>query len=146
MSTVVPSNLVRSVVQSKVMPVPAKSQTMKRKALHSHASNSFSSSMLLPPRGPDGNYPLSAQLPSSTLIKNEGTVPTLAQLLILAQPESQHRARYQTEGSRGAVKDRSGNGFPIVKVFLFLTSKLNTIIIANILLNLRFSYVYFILK
>lgn len=27
-----------------------------------------------------------------------------------------HRRRYQTEGSRGAVKDRSGNGFPIVKL------------------------------
>jgi len=37
-------------------------------------------------------------------------------LQILCQPEQQHRARYQTEGSRGAVKDRSGNGFPIVKV------------------------------
>lgn len=24
--------------------------------------------------------------------------------------------RYQTEGSRGAVKDRSGNGFPVVKL------------------------------
>lgn len=24
--------------------------------------------------------------------------------------------RYQTEGSRGAVKDRSGNGFPMVKL------------------------------
>lgn len=24
--------------------------------------------------------------------------------------------RYQTEGSRGAVKDRSGNGFPIVRL------------------------------
>jgi len=39
-------------------------------------------------------------------------------LQILCQPEQQHRARYQTEGSRGAVKDRSGNGFPIVKVIL----------------------------
>lgn len=38
------------------------------------------------------------------------------QLQILSQPEQQHRARYQTEGSRGAVKDRSGNGFPIVKL------------------------------
>ncbi|GAB0094422.1 NFAT [Sergentomyia squamirostris] len=38
------------------------------------------------------------------------------QLQIVAQPEQQHRARYQTEGSRGAVKDRSGNGFPIVKL------------------------------
>lgn len=37
-------------------------------------------------------------------------------LQIIAQPEQQHRARYQTEGSRGAVKDRSGNGFPVVKL------------------------------
>lgn len=41
------------------------------------------------------------------------------QLVIACQPETQHRARYQTEGSRGAVKDRSGNGFPIVKVMSF---------------------------
>lgn len=27
--------------------------------------------------------------------------------------------RYQTEGSRGAVKDRSGNGFPIVKLIAY---------------------------
>ncbi|CAG5095802.1 Similar to Nfat5: Nuclear factor of activated T-cells 5 (Rattus norvegicus) [Cotesia congregata] len=31
-------------------------------------------------------------------------------------PPQQHRARYQTEGSRGAVKDRTGNGFPIVRL------------------------------
>ncbi|KRT85342.1 hypothetical protein AMK59_1085 [Oryctes borbonicus] len=37
-------------------------------------------------------------------------------LSIICQPEQQHRARYQTEGSRGAVKDRSGNGFPMVKL------------------------------
>nr|CAD7433265.1 unnamed protein product [Timema monikensis] len=37
-------------------------------------------------------------------------------LQILCQPEQQHRARYQTEGSRGAVKDRSGNGFPVIKL------------------------------
>ncbi|XP_019864955.2 uncharacterized protein LOC109594196 isoform X2 [Aethina tumida] len=37
-------------------------------------------------------------------------------LAILKQPEQQHRARYQTEGSRGAVKDREGNGFPIVQL------------------------------
>ena len=35
---------------------------------------------------------------------------------ILNQPESQHRARYQTEGSRGAIKDRLGTGFPTVKL------------------------------
>lgn len=38
------------------------------------------------------------------------------QLQIITQPEQQHRARYQTEGSRGAVKDRSGNGFPVVRL------------------------------
>ncbi|XP_063242073.1 uncharacterized protein LOC134542082 isoform X2 [Bacillus rossius redtenbacheri] len=37
-------------------------------------------------------------------------------LQIMSQPEQQHRARYQTEGSRGAVKDRSGNGFPVIKL------------------------------
>jgi nuclear factor of activated T-cells 5 len=45
-------------------------------------------------------------------VSREGT----AQLQIITQPEQQHRARYQTEGSRGAVKDRSGNGFPVVKL------------------------------
>jgi hypothetical protein len=44
------------------------------------------------------------------------------ELRILAQPEEQHRARYLTEGSRGAVKDRSGQGYPIIKV-RFLVSK-----------------------
>uniref|UniRef100_A0A182F9Z0 Uncharacterized protein n=1 Tax=Anopheles albimanus TaxID=7167 RepID=A0A182F9Z0_ANOAL len=38
------------------------------------------------------------------------------QLVIVTQPEQQHRARYQTEGSRGAIKDRSGNGFPVVRL------------------------------
>lgn len=35
---------------------------------------------------------------------------------ILVQPETQHRARYLTEGSRGSVKDRTQQGFPTVKV------------------------------
>ena len=38
------------------------------------------------------------------------------ELRILEQPEEQHRARYLTEGSRGAVKSKSGTGYPIVKV------------------------------
>ena len=41
------------------------------------------------------------------------------ELRILAQPEEQHRARYLTEGSRGAVKDRSQQGYPVIKVGLF---------------------------
>lgn len=42
------------------------------------------------------------------------------ELKILAQPETQHRARYLTEGSRGSVKDRTQQGFPTVKVTLLL--------------------------
>ncbi|CAH8493331.1 unnamed protein product [Dicrocoelium dendriticum] len=37
-------------------------------------------------------------------------------ITIVQQPEEQHRARYQTEGSRGAVKDRDGSGFPIIQL------------------------------
>lgn len=40
------------------------------------------------------------------------------ELKILVQPETQHRARYLTEGSRGSVKDRTQQGFPTVKVRL----------------------------
>nr|XP_006821179.1 PREDICTED: nuclear factor of activated T-cells-like isoform X2 [Saccoglossus kowalevskii] len=38
------------------------------------------------------------------------------ELKVLVQPESHHRARYQTEGSRGCVKDESQNAFPTVKL------------------------------
>uniref|UniRef100_W5M8Q2 Nuclear factor of activated T-cells 5 n=1 Tax=Lepisosteus oculatus TaxID=7918 RepID=W5M8Q2_LEPOC len=51
--------------------------------------------------------PLSGQYPS----KSEGK-----ELKILVQPETQHRARYLTEGSRGSVKDRTQQGFPTVKL------------------------------
>ncbi|XP_018594529.2 nuclear factor of activated T-cells 5-like isoform X1 [Scleropages formosus] len=50
---------------------------------------------------------LSVQYPA----KSEGK-----ELKILVQPETQHRARYLTEGSRGSVKDRTQQGFPTVKV------------------------------
>ncbi|KAG5849268.1 hypothetical protein ANANG_G00108130 [Anguilla anguilla] len=50
---------------------------------------------------------LSVQYP----VKAEGK-----ELKILVQPESQHRARYLTEGSRGSVKDRTQQGFPTVKL------------------------------
>lgn len=39
------------------------------------------------------------------------------ELRILEQPEEQHRARYLTEGSRGAVKRKNGDGYPVVKVW-----------------------------
>ncbi|XP_068207908.1 nuclear factor of activated T-cells 5-like isoform X2 [Palaemon carinicauda] len=38
------------------------------------------------------------------------------ELRLINQPEEQHRARYQTEGSRGAVKDEEGKGHPTVKL------------------------------
>ncbi|KAM4592887.1 nuclear factor of activated T-cells 5 isoform 2-T2 [Odontesthes bonariensis] len=38
------------------------------------------------------------------------------ELKILVQPETQHRARYLTEGSRGSVKDRTQQSFPTVKL------------------------------
>ncbi|TTK78902.1 Nuclear factor of activated T-cells 5 [Bagarius yarrelli] len=63
---------------------------------------------------PDGNHAsgqkggiLCCQYPQ----KGEGK-----ELKILVQPESQHRARYLTEGSRGSVKDRTQQGFPTVKL------------------------------
>ncbi|XP_072320702.1 nuclear factor of activated T-cells 5 [Eucyclogobius newberryi] len=50
---------------------------------------------------------LSMQYPA----KSEGK-----ELKILVQPETQHRARYLTEGSRGSVKDRTQQSFPTVKL------------------------------
>ncbi|KAM4018772.1 nuclear factor of activated T-cells 5 [Anomaloglossus baeobatrachus] len=44
-------------------------------------------------------------------LKSEGK-----ELKIAVQPETQHRARYLTEGSRGSVKDRTQQGFPTVKL------------------------------
>ncbi|ESO98313.1 hypothetical protein LOTGIDRAFT_83588, partial [Lottia gigantea] len=38
------------------------------------------------------------------------------ELRILTQPEEQHRARYLTEGSRGAVKDISQQSYPIIQL------------------------------
>lgn len=38
------------------------------------------------------------------------------ELRFLSQPEEQHRARYMTEGSRGAIKDRTQKDHPRVKV------------------------------
>uniref|UniRef100_A0A8C1WB87 Nuclear factor of activated T-cells 5 n=1 Tax=Cyprinus carpio TaxID=7962 RepID=A0A8C1WB87_CYPCA len=50
---------------------------------------------------------LSRQYPQ----KSEGK-----ELKIVVQPETQHRARYLTEGSRGSVKDRTQQGFPTIKL------------------------------
>lgn len=41
---------------------------------------------------------------------------TAAELRIIKQPETHHRARYMTEGSRGTIKDRTGRGYPVVQL------------------------------
>ncbi|XP_076271222.1 nuclear factor of activated T cells 3 isoform X2 [Rhynchophorus ferrugineus] len=69
---------------------------------------------------PRGNPIISRQTPTSpvtlaTQLLSKSRFGDIA-LTIVKQPEQQHRARYQTEGSRGAVKDRDGNGFPIVQL------------------------------
>ncbi|XP_055352429.1 nuclear factor of activated T-cells 5-like isoform X2 [Paramacrobiotus metropolitanus] len=38
------------------------------------------------------------------------------ELKIVRQPENHHRARYQKEGSRGCIKDRTGNSCPAVQL------------------------------
>ncbi|XP_076060538.1 uncharacterized protein LOC143036737 isoform X2 [Oratosquilla oratoria] len=58
----------------------------------------------------------SSRVPSLTSSLSPHSSDGKVELVLLAQPECQHRARYQTEGSRGAVKDRSGQGHPMVKL------------------------------
>lgn len=53
------------------------------------------------------NYSLWQQYPA---ISNDHSVV----LKIINQPEAHHRARYQTEGSRGAIKDKTGTGYPSI--------------------------------
>jgi hypothetical protein len=43
-------------------------------------------------------------------------VQQAARLRITRQPEEQHRARYLSEGSRGAIKDRSGTSHCTIQV------------------------------
>ena len=82
--------------------------------LSSPASESPSSSVT---SSPDINCtPISLVAPSLNNQFPQNTRHGTVSLQIITQPEQQHRARYQTEGSRGAVKDRSGNGFPVVKL------------------------------
>ncbi|KAM9351789.1 nuclear factor of activated T-cells 5a [Symphorus nematophorus] len=72
--------------------------------------------------GTDKSSPIASSLESGTAVKG-GSLSTQfpqrsdgKELKILVQPETQHRARYLTEGSRGSVKDRTQQGFPTVKL------------------------------
>ncbi|XP_044267876.1 nuclear factor of activated T-cells, cytoplasmic 3 isoform X2 [Tribolium madens] len=60
--------------------------------------------------------PSSSPIPLTTQLSTTSKYASDVSLTIVKQPEQQHRARYQTEGSRGAVKDREGNGFPVVQL------------------------------
>ncbi|KAG8437512.1 hypothetical protein GDO86_008280 [Hymenochirus boettgeri] len=53
---------------------------------------------------------------NSVLCEQFSTKAEGKELKIVVQPETQHRARYLTEGSRGSVKDRTQQGFPTVKL------------------------------
>uniref|UniRef100_A0A3P9ALA4 Nuclear factor of activated T-cells 5 n=1 Tax=Esox lucius TaxID=8010 RepID=A0A3P9ALA4_ESOLU len=72
--------------------------------------------------GPDKAIPKPSSLEAGCLLKGgllSGQYPQKMdgkELKILVQPETQHRARYLTEGSRGSVKDRTQQGFPTVKL------------------------------
>uniref|UniRef100_A0A8C3A4T1 Nuclear factor of activated T-cells 5 n=1 Tax=Cyclopterus lumpus TaxID=8103 RepID=A0A8C3A4T1_CYCLU len=72
--------------------------------------------------GTDKNSPIASSLEAGPAGKG-GSLSTQypqrsdgKELKILVQPETQHRARYLTEGSRGSVKDRTQQGFPTVKL------------------------------
>nr|XP_053641930.1 LOW QUALITY PROTEIN: nuclear factor of activated T-cells 5-like [Cherax quadricarinatus] len=67
------------------------------------------SNKILKSSTPHTHLPLNSELSPCS---SDGTM----ELKLLSQPEEQHRARYQTEGSRGAVKDRAGIGHPTVKL------------------------------
>ncbi|XP_068595451.1 nuclear factor of activated T-cells 5-like [Brachionichthys hirsutus] len=70
----------------------------------------------------DKNSPIASSLEAGTTVKGGSLSAQFPQrsdgkeLKILVQPETQHRARYLTEGSRGSVKDRTQQGFPTIKL------------------------------
>ncbi|XP_024138252.1 nuclear factor of activated T-cells 5a isoform X2 [Oryzias melastigma] len=72
--------------------------------------------------GTDKTSSMTSSLESGTTVKGGSLCAQYPQrsdgkeLKILVQPETQHRARYLTEGSRGSVKDRTQQGFPTVKL------------------------------
>ncbi|XP_077453534.1 nuclear factor of activated T-cells 5a isoform X2 [Stigmatopora argus] len=72
--------------------------------------------------GPDKTSPMTSSLESGTAATAGSLSAQFPQrsngkeLKMLVQPETQHRARYLTEGSRGSVKDRTQQGFPTIKL------------------------------
>ncbi|KAM7396577.1 hypothetical protein PAMP_019610 [Pampus punctatissimus] len=89
------------------------------------------------PTGPDSEHSSNISLESGNAVKG-GSLSTQfpqrsdgKELKILVQPETQHRARYLTEGSRGSVKDRTQQGFPTVKLEGVSESVVLQVFVAN---------------
>jgi nuclear factor of activated T-cells 5 len=58
-----------------------------------------------------GSFPSQAHAGGNTLQSGQALVNGRAvSLIVLRQPEEQHRARYMSEGSRGAIKGKNGKG------------------------------------
>jgi len=62
-----------------------------------------------PPVSPAPDYIPFSEYPSES---KDGRV----KLVFIKPPETHHRARYLTEGSRGAIRDSTGRGYPVVRL------------------------------
>ncbi|CAL8376095.1 unnamed protein product [Arctogadus glacialis] len=86
------------------------------------ADSAMAPHFVLSQLGSDKAGPKASSLETVSLVKGgllSGQYPPKMdgkELKILVQPETQHRARYLTEGSRGSVKDRTQQSFPQVKL------------------------------
>ncbi|CAL8296453.1 unnamed protein product [Boreogadus saida] len=86
------------------------------------ADSAMAPHFVLSQLGSDKAGPKASSLETVSLVKGgllSGQYPPKTdgkELKILVQPETQHRARYLTEGSRGSVKDRTQQSFPQIKL------------------------------
>ncbi|OQV18345.1 Nuclear factor of activated T-cells 5 [Hypsibius exemplaris] len=65
---------------------------------------------------PQGGHGGEQKGPSASLTKSFPPQQGGMELIVLRQPEGHHRARYQKEGSRGCIKDRTGNSCPALQL------------------------------
>ncbi|XP_053210329.1 nuclear factor of activated T-cells 5-like [Panonychus citri] len=85
------------------------------------SSSSTASSLPQSPLSSANSY-ISSSSSTSSLISEPGYTYckreklTEERLTLIRQPAANHRARYKTEGSRGAIKDNTGKGFPVIRL------------------------------
>uniref|UniRef100_A0A914D214 RHD domain-containing protein n=1 Tax=Acrobeloides nanus TaxID=290746 RepID=A0A914D214_9BILA len=65
---------------------------------------------------PDEIRPIQMGTLPNTALQVDQTRAQTYQLVVVRQPEEQHRARYLSEGSRGAIKDRSGASYVTIQL------------------------------